>query len=171
MQTHMHVPDSYCLVPSQILSGHEGRKTLMIMNIPIRLQIHDLAYLVKHSIGESRYDCIRLPQDDGMSGCNKGYAFVNCTSSEAVLYFWMKWHRRSWHDICPNSQKKCQISFAHNQLPARLQNTQHHVEEDSERIKNVGTVRARGTDGAQKGSRRAHRMICIIWAGGDFYNL
>ena len=89
---------------------------------------------------------------------------------------------KSWHDTCPNSQKKCQISFAHNQLPARLQNTQHHVEEDSERIKNVGTVRARGvdsstmncvsvdgkrrarsrgnrsTDGAQKESRRERRI-------------
>ena len=130
----------------------------MIMNIPIRLQIHDLAYLVKNSIGESSYDYIRLPQDDGISGCNKGYAFVNCTSSEAVLYFWMKWHRKSWHDICPNSQKKCEISFAHNQLPARLQNTQHHVGDNSERIKNVDTVRARGTDGAQKESRRERRI-------------
>jgi uncharacterized membrane protein YgcG len=115
----MHVPDSHRVVPSQIISGHERRKTLMIMNIPIRLQMHDLEHLVKHSIDESNFDGIRLPQDDQRPGFNKGYAFVNCTSSEAVLHFWIKWHSKGWHEMYPNFQKKCQLAFAQHQLPAR----------------------------------------------------
>ena len=72
MQTRMHVPDSYRVVPSQIISGHERRKTLMLMNIPIRLQMHDLEHLVKHSIDESNFDGIRLPQDDQRPGLGLG---------------------------------------------------------------------------------------------------
>ena len=48
-------------------------------NVPIRLQIHELAYIVDQTIDESEYDVIRLPQDDLIPQCNKGYAFVNCT--------------------------------------------------------------------------------------------
>ena len=109
--------DSNRLVPSQIISGHERRTTLMIKNLPIRLQIHELVHLVDQCIHDSEYDVIRLPQDDRMPQCNKGYAFVNCTSSEAVLKFWARWHCRSWHHLYPNCHKICQISFAQHQLP------------------------------------------------------
>ena len=44
-------------------------------------------------------------------------AFVNCTSSEAVLKFWARWHCRSWHHLYPNCEKICQISFAQHQFP------------------------------------------------------
>ena len=81
--------------------------------------MHDLECHVKNSIDESDFDDIRLPQDPQRSGCNQGYAFVNCTSSEAVLHFWIKWHRKSWHHMYPNSQKKCQLAFAQHQLPTR----------------------------------------------------
>ena len=81
--------------------------------------MHGLECLAKHSIDESNFDAIRLPQDDQRPGCNKGYAFVNCTSSEAVLHFWIKWHSKGWHEMYPNCQKKCQLAFAQHQLPAR----------------------------------------------------
>ena len=109
--------DSNRLVPSQIISGRERRTTLMIKHLPIRLQIHELAHLVDQCIHDSEYDVIRLPQDDRIPQCNKGYAFVNCTSSEAVLKFWARWHCRSWHHLYPNCHKICQISFAQHQLP------------------------------------------------------
>ena len=72
--------------------------------------MHDLECHVKNSIDESDFDDIRLPQDPQRSGCNQGYAFVNCTSSEAVLHFWIKWHSKSWHEMYPNSQKTFQLS-------------------------------------------------------------
>ena len=114
---HARALDSNRLVPSQIISGHERRTTLMMKNVPIRLQIHELAHLVDQTIHDSEYDVIRLPQDDRIPQCNKGYAFVNCTSSEAVLKFWARWHCRSWRDLFQNCQKICQISFAQHQLP------------------------------------------------------
>ena len=113
---HARALDSTRLIPVQIISGDEQRTTLMIKNVPIRLQIHELAYLVDQSIHESGYDYIRLPQDDRRTRCNKGYAFVNCTSSEAVLELWAKWHCRSWFQLYPNCQKICEISFAQYQL-------------------------------------------------------
>ena len=117
--THAHACalDSNRLVPSQIISGHERRNTLIIKNLPVRLQFHELAYLVDQSVHESEYDVIRLPQDDRRLQCNKGYAFVNCTSSEAVLKFWARWHCRSWLHLYPNCEKICQISFAQHQFP------------------------------------------------------
>ena len=81
--------------------------------------MHDLECHVKNSIDESNFDDIWLPQDPQRSGCNQGYAFVNCTSSEAVLHFWIKWHSKGWHEMYPNFQKKCQLAFAQHQLPAR----------------------------------------------------
>jgi len=68
--------------------------------------------LLRHSFEmiACRRAWVRMPQDDQGSGCNTGYASVNCTSSEAVLHFSIKWHRKSWHKMYPNSQKTCQLS-------------------------------------------------------------
>ena len=57
------------------------------------------------------FDCLKMIRAQD--------AFVNCTSSEAVLHFWIKWHSKGWHEMYPNCQKKCQLAFAQHQLPTR----------------------------------------------------
>ena len=50
---NMHALDSTRLVPVQIISGDEQRTTLMLKNVPIRLQIHELAHLVEGTSGKA----------------------------------------------------------------------------------------------------------------------
>ena len=100
------------LVPSLIICGDDQRTTLMVQHIPIRLKYDDLVHLVKSTVGTTSFDKIILPVDANRRGCNLGYAFVNCTSIEAVLLFWQKWHGKKWSDICPNSCKVCQVKYA-----------------------------------------------------------
>lgn len=93
---------------AKIESGLDVRTTLMIRNVPNRLNWEDFKEILDEtSFGE--YDFSYLRTDFG-NNCNVGYAFVNFTRPEYIIGFF---HQRVGH-LWPksNSDKILEVSYA-----------------------------------------------------------
>ena len=107
---------SLTFVPSHVISGVDGRTTLMLRNLPNRLSEQRLVELIG-ATHAGQFDSLHMPMDI-RSDHNLGYAFVNFASCQSALDFWQRWHGHSWQEDGFQSTKACAITYARKQVLA-----------------------------------------------------
>lgn len=88
--------------------GGDCRTTVMLRNIPNRVNCHELkAYLDETSFGCYDFMYLRI---DFANRCNVGYAFINFNNPQDIVEFALARQGRRW--LMFNSDKKAEISYA-----------------------------------------------------------
>lgn len=94
--------------PANIENGTDVRTTLMIRNIPNRVNFNDMkAFLEETSKGMIDFLYIRM---DFGNSCNVGYGFVNFIRPEYIVPFLQARVDKPWPGF--SSEKICQVSYA-----------------------------------------------------------
>jgi RNA recognition motif 2 len=104
------------IVPGDIVGNKECRTTVMLRNIPNKLQSFEMKRILD-AILHGRYDLLYVRTDFG-NLCNVGYAFVNFVDTKDVLVFYNAIHGRSWN--VHNSDKVAALCYAQIQGTDRL---------------------------------------------------
>ena len=102
---------------ADIISGDDNRTTVMVMNIPPKLQPEQLLSLLAIKGFEGKFDWFYLPsaghQKQGQKK-NACYAFINFIDPLIVLDFYEKFNDLEWNkqfERC-QSEKRCQLRYA-----------------------------------------------------------
>jgi len=94
--------------PGSIMAGQDCRTTVMVRNIPNKLDAQDLKrWLDVTSRGLYDFSYLRV---DFSNNCNVGYAFVNFTKPEYIVGFVEERVGKPWRMY--GSEKTCEISYA-----------------------------------------------------------
>ena len=125
------IPEQNVVDISRIQSGQDKRTTLLIRNIPNRVNFRDLKdaldvvikgeydFLCKYNTFFSASMMDILTQDfelqadlrfDFENHCNVGYAFISFPNVEAIIKFYGEFQGRKWTKF--NSEKICQLAYA-----------------------------------------------------------
>ncbi|GAA6063309.1 hypothetical protein JCM10212_006719 [Sporobolomyces blumeae] len=112
------IPAGNVIRYEKIENGSEVRTTLMLKNIPNKLNDQAVMKFITDVVGNA-FDFFYL-RTDYTTDCNVGYGFVNFTSMSALLEFCKKRLGTRWN-LC-HSDKLCILSFANIQGKASLVN-------------------------------------------------
>lgn len=93
-----------------IESGLETRTTVMLRNIPNKLEFKDLKKVLDDT-NKNTYDFLYLRFDFG-NRCNVGYAFISFTEPRYVAQFVKAREGMKWSQYSCNSEKVADIKFA-----------------------------------------------------------
>lgn len=99
--------NKFALNLSKVLSGEDGRTTIMIKNIPNKYTQKMLLEKID-KLHAHRYDFFYLPIDL-KNNCNVGYAFINFVEPIFILPFYEDLNAKSWERF--NSEKICEITY------------------------------------------------------------
>lgn len=92
---------------ARIKKGWDVRTTIMMRNIPNRMDVHGfIACLDESSHGKYDFAYLRI---DFQKGTNVGYAFVNFSKPEYITEFVEHWNGRCW---AGSSNRKVEFSYA-----------------------------------------------------------
>ena len=94
--------------PEMIRRGLDHRTTIMLRNIPNKLQLRELTRLL-NAYCEGTFDFCYLRVDFG-NRCNVGYAFINFVEPADILPFHAAFSNVKWNIY--NSDKVAQICYA-----------------------------------------------------------
>jgi hypothetical protein len=102
------VPQSTVVVPEKIRSGDDVRTTVMIRNIPNKVDAAQFkGILDSHVFGKYDFSYLRI---DFQNLCNVGYAFVNFTQAEDIILLYDAIVGRHWNIY--NSDKVAEMCYA-----------------------------------------------------------
>jgi hypothetical protein len=100
----------------RIMRGEDIRTTIMLRNIPNKMNVHELKAIVdKTSFGRYDFSYLRI---DFQNLCNVGYAFINFTKPEYIMDFLVEHQGKPWNMY--NSDKIAEVSYATRQGLASL---------------------------------------------------
>ena len=98
------------------MRGEDIRTTIMLRNIPNKMNVHELkAIMDKTSFGRYDFSYLRI---DFQNLCNVGYAFINFTKPEYITDFLVEHQGKPWNMY--NSDKIAEVSYATRQGLASL---------------------------------------------------
>jgi hypothetical protein len=101
-------PQSTVVVPEKIRSGDDVRTTVMIRNIPNKVDAAQFkGILDSHVFGKYDFSYLRI---DFQNLCNVGYAFVNFTQAEDIIPLYEAIVGRHWNIY--NSDKIAEMCYA-----------------------------------------------------------
>jgi hypothetical protein len=103
------VEDEFAINPGLIES--DKRTAIMIKNIPNKYSQTLLVDELNERFRD-QYDFLYLPIDP-KNRCNVGYAFINFTSTRAILDFYYAYNGKRWRRF--NSEKVCELRYARMQ--------------------------------------------------------
>ncbi|KAI9686315.1 MAG: hypothetical protein M1820_010649 [Bogoriella megaspora] len=92
----------------KILNGTDVRTTIMLRNIPNKMNLPELKGFVDRS-SWGKYDFIYL-RIDFQNECNVGYAFVNFERCDSIIAFFNDLHHKEWTEF--RSSKIAEVSYA-----------------------------------------------------------
>jgi hypothetical protein len=96
------------VIPSQIMFHFDVRTTVMLRNIPNKLQAFDFKRMLDE-VSCGKYDFFYLRVDFN-NQCNVGYAFINFETPADILPFYHMFAGKQWNMY--NSDKIAQICYA-----------------------------------------------------------
>ncbi|KAI5478543.1 meiosis protein Mei2 [Pseudohyphozyma bogoriensis] len=105
------IPPGNVIYFDKLADGRELRTTIMLRNIPNRMTDKELIAYIEEVVGRA-FDFLYL-RIDFSSHCNVGYAFINFTSTRALLKFAEARLGTRWNRY--NSKKLVVASFANSQ--------------------------------------------------------
>ena len=108
--------DGRNIVPANIIGGKECRTTVMLRNIPNKLQSFEVKRILD-AIMHGRFDFLYV-RTDFSNLCNVGYAFINFVDAKDVLLFYNAIHGKKWN--VHNSDKVAELCYATVQGTDRL---------------------------------------------------
>jgi hypothetical protein len=108
--------DGRNIVPANIIGNKEFRTTVMLRNIPNKLQSFEVKRILD-AIMHGRFDFLYV-RTDFSNLCNVGYAFINFVDAKDVLLFYKAIHGRKWNVY--NSDKVAELCYATVQGTDRL---------------------------------------------------
>lgn len=115
IQPHARNEREHSIDIYSIQLGTDVRTTIMLRNIPNRMNCHELKELVDVT-SRGRYDFMYL-RIDFANKCNVGYAFINFATPEDIIPFAMARQNRYWGIY--GSPKCAQISYASKCRPSQ----------------------------------------------------
>ncbi|ORY33730.1 RNA recognition motif 2-domain-containing protein [Naematelia encephala] len=112
------IPERNRVFPERIVSGLDGRTTVMIKDVPNKLSRQELVDILSEVVpGDFDFVYLRF---DFKNCCNVGYAFVNFTTVGALWTFIKARVGKKWNLF--SSEKVLQVSYANIQGKAALIN-------------------------------------------------
>ncbi|KAH3663769.1 hypothetical protein OGAPHI_005172 [Ogataea philodendri] len=110
------VPSENKIDIAKIRSGQDQRTTLMIRNVPNKINHNELKEYIDLT-SKNLYDFLYL-RVDFENHCNVGYAFISFTDPKHIIKFYLARGGKRWNKF--NSEKVCEMSYARVQGRAKL---------------------------------------------------
>lgn len=96
------------VIPERIRSGDDVRTTVMIRNIPNKVDVEEFKKILNNAaFGKYDFSYLRI---DFQNMCNVGYAFVNFTEAEHIILLYDEIVGKRWNIF--NSDKIAEMCYA-----------------------------------------------------------
>lgn len=107
-QYHKNQQRNYDLNIYDLMLGKETKTTVMMKNIPNKFNRKRLIDIIDGKF-KGKFDLVYLPIDCKLKK-NYGFAFINLTSSLAVIEFYSVFNGEKW--LGTNSEKICEVTYS-----------------------------------------------------------